>query len=46
MCFFTKEISYLGYKITDKDLFKTDEKIRAIKESLAPTNVSEERSFL
>ena len=43
MCFFTKEISYLGFKITDKGLFKTDEKIR---ESPAPTNVSEVRSFL
>ena len=42
----TKEISYLGFKITDKGLFKTDEKIKAIKESLAPTNVSEVRSFL
>ena len=44
--FKTKEISYLGFKITDKGLFKTDEKIKAIKESLAPTNVSEVRSFL
>ena len=44
--FMTKEISYLGFKITDKGLFKTDEKIKAIKESLAPTNVSEVRSFL
>ena len=44
--FLTKEISYLGFKITDKGLFKTDEKIRAIKESQAPTNVSEVRSFL
>ena len=34
--FMTKEISYLGFKITDKGLFKTDEKIKAIKESLAP----------
>ena len=42
----TKEISYLGFKITEKGLFKTDEKIKAIKESLAPTNVSEVRSFL
>ena len=30
----------------DKGLFKTDEEIKAIKESLAPTNVSEVRSFL
>ena len=44
--FMTKEISYLGFKITDKGLFKTDEKIKAINESLAPTNVSEVRSFL
>ena len=44
--FMTKEISYLGFKITDKGLFKTDEKIKAIKEILAPTNVSEVRSFL
>ena len=44
--FMTKEISYLGFKITDKGLFKTDEKIKAVKESLAPTNVSEVRSFL
>ena len=43
--FKTKEISYLGFKITDKGLFKTDEKIKAIKESLAPTNVSEVRSI-
>ena len=42
----TKEISYLGFKITDKGLFKTDEKIKAVKESLGPTNVSEVRSFL
>ena len=41
-----KEISYLGFKITDKGLFKTDEKIKAIKESLAPTNVSEVLIFL
>ena len=44
--FMTKEISYLGFKITDKGLFKTNEKIKAIKESLAPTTVSEVRSFL
>ena len=44
--FITKEISYLGFKIRDKGLFKTNEKIKAIKESLAPTNVSEVRSFL
>ena len=44
--FMTKEIFYLGFKITDKGLFKTDGKIKAIKESLAPTNVSEVRSFL
>ena len=44
--FLTKEISYLRFKITDKGLFKTDEKIKAIKESAAPTNVSEVRSFL
>ena len=44
--FMTKEISYLRFKITDKGLFKTDENIKAIKESLAPTNVSEVRSFL
>ena len=44
--FLTKEISYLGFKITDKGLFKTDEKIKAIKESKSPTNVSEVRSFL
>ena len=44
--FMTKEISYLGLKITDKGLFKTDEKIKAIKEGLAPTNVSEVPSFL
>ena len=43
--FLTKEISYLGFKITDKGLFKTDEK-KAIKESKAPTNISEVRSFL
>ena len=39
-------ISYFGFKITAKDLFKTDEKIKAIKETEAPTNVSELRSFL
>ena len=44
--FMTMEISYLGFKITDKGLFKTDEKIKAIKESLAPTNVSEVQSFV
>ena len=44
--FYTKEISYLRFKITDEGLFKTDEKIKAIKESKAPTNVSEVRSFL
>ena len=44
--FMTKEISYLGFKITDKSLFKTDEKIKVINESSAPTNVSEVRSFL
>ena len=36
-----QEISYLGFKITYKGLFKTDEKIRAVKVSKAPTNVSE-----
>ena len=30
--FMTKEISYLRFKITDKGLCKTDEKIKAIKE--------------
>ena len=44
--FKTNEISYLGFKITDKGLIKTDEKIKAIKKSLAPTNVTEVRSFL
>ena len=44
--FLTKKISYLGFIITDKGLFKTDENIRAIKESQALTNVSEVRSFL
>ena len=44
--FLTKEISSLGFKITDKGLFKTDEKLKAIKESKAPTNVSKVRSFL
>ena len=44
--FLTKEISYLGFKITDKGLSKTDEKIKPIKESQASTNVSEVRSFL
>ena len=39
-------ISYLRFKITEKDLFITDEKIKAIKESKASTNVSEVRSFL
>ena len=39
--FLTKEISYLGFKIADKGLLKTDEKIKAIEESKAPTNVSE-----
>ena len=28
--FLTKEISYLGFKITNKGLFKIDEKIKAI----------------
>ena len=44
--FLTKEISNLGLKITDKGLFKTDEKIKVIKESKGPTNVSEVRNFL
>ena len=44
--FLTKKIFYLGFMITDKGLFKTDEKIKAIKESKAPTNVSEVRIFL
>ena len=44
--FLTKEISYLGFKIIDKGLFKTDENIKAIKESKAPANVSEVLSFL
>ena len=43
--FLTKEISNLGFKITDKSLFKSDEKIRAIKESQAPTNVSSDTKF-
>ena len=42
----TKEISYLGFIITGTGLFKTDEKIKAIYESKAPTNISEVRSFL
>ena len=42
----TKKIYDLGFKITDKGLFKFDEKIKAIQESQAPTNVSEVRSFL
>ena len=44
--FLTKEISYLGFKITNKSLFKTDEKMKAIKESAAPKNFSEVRNFL
>ena len=44
--FMTKGILNLGFKITDKGLFKNDEKIKAIKEGLAPTNVSEVQSFL
>ena len=44
--FLNKEIFYLCFKITDRGLFKTDEKIKTIIESQAPTNVSEVRSFL
>ena len=44
--FMTEKICYFGFRITDKGLFKTDEIIKAIKESLAPTNVSEVRIFL
>ena len=44
--FFQCRLHKLRFKITDKGLFKTDGKIKAIKESLAPTNVSEVRSFL
>ena len=44
--FLTNEVAYLGFKITDKGILKTREKIEAISNARAPTNITEVRSFL
>ena len=40
------EVQYLGHKISAKGLEPTDEKIKAIRQSPTPQNVSQFRSFL
>ena len=44
--FFKSSVNYLGYKIDKEGLHPTEEKIRAIIDAPAPTNVTELRSWL
>ena len=44
--FMATEATYLGYRIDEKGLHPIKEKVRAIVEAPAPTNVSELRSYL
>ena len=44
--FMATETTYLGYRIDEKGLHPIKEKVRAIVEAPAPTNVSELRSYL
>ena len=44
--FFKKSLEYLGHIIDEKGLHKSPDKLKAIAEAPAPTNVSQLRSFL
>ena len=44
--FAVKELEFLGFKITDSGIHKTNDKIKAIKEAKTPTNINELQSFL
>lgn len=44
--FFQKSINYLGHRIDEHGLHKTEDKVNAIKNSKRPENVSELRTFL
>lgn len=44
--FFKSSLEYLGHVIDEKGLHKSPEKLRAIAEASAPTNISQLRSFL
>ena len=44
--FFMSSVNYLGYKIDKEGLHPTEEKVRAIRDAPAPTNVIELRSWL
>ncbi|KAK7579781.1 hypothetical protein V9T40_008715 [Parthenolecanium corni] len=44
--FFTTSLRYLGYKIDQDGIHKTEDKIRALLEAAPPTNVSQLRSLL
>lgn len=44
--FFQNEVTYLGHKINAKGISKTSDKIKAVLNFVAPTNVKEVKSFL
>ena len=43
--FFMPQVEYLGFQITTNGISPTQEKVRAIRDSPAPTNIGELRSF-
>ena len=46
-CFFLQSsIEYLGHVVDEEGIHPTEEKVKAIKEAPAPTNVTQLRSFL
>lgn len=46
-CYFaTNEVTFLGHKIKEGMLMMDEDKVRAIQEWKAPTNVTKLRSFL
>ncbi|XP_065190667.1 uncharacterized protein K02A2.6-like [Sycon ciliatum] len=44
--FFSDSVQYLGFKIDASGLHATDEKVQAVQNARAPTNVTELKSFL
>ena len=45
-CFMLPSVEYLGHRISSAGLQPTDEKVKALKEAPAPSNVSQLKSFL
>ena len=44
--FMVKSVEYLGFKIDEKGIHKTDDKLKAVKEVKVPNNVGELQAFL